>query len=182
MQGRGVDASLNNKGKEQADRVHRHFEGVHFDAIFTSELKRSKETVAPLLRNAPTVYSHEGFDEISCGKLEGVKASIEEKNEYSETVKAWRRGELEKNIGGGESPIEVMNRQMMAMQEVINHGGENMLVCMHGRAMRILLCWLLNYPLNFMDGFPHRNCCYYQLSSQNDQFSVSVFNHTKHLL
>ena len=37
------------------------------------------------------------------------------------------------------------------------------LVCMHGRAMRILLCQLLRYPIWEMDAFPHENLCLYEL-------------------
>ena len=58
---------------------------------------------------------------------------------------------------------------------------ETILVCMHGRAMRVLLCQLLNYPLSCMDSFEHRNLCLYKLHYTGSMFSVHSFMDTAHL-
>lgn len=123
----------------------------------------------------------EGFDEISWGNQEGVEPTSEATQLYAQTISHWRNGNLEVNVGGGESPIEVMERQRTAMKNVLDDDGHNVLICMHGRAMRILLCWLLNYPLNYMDGFPHQNCSYYSLIYNGESFLLKDFNETTHL-
>ena len=74
-----------------------------------------------------------------------------------------------------------MNRQKEAMEIVMASEAENILICMHGRAMRVLLCWTLNYPLNYMDGFPHLNCSYYVLNHRHDSFYLKDFNQIEHL-
>jgi broad specificity phosphatase PhoE len=43
---------------------------------------------------------------------------------------------------------------------------------MHGRAIRILLCQLLNYPLKSMDMFEHENLCLYLLEQTGSHFTV----------
>ena len=181
VQGRGVNASLNHSGKEQARRAGESLSDISFDYVFTSELIRTKETVEHLPVNGTPIISHPGFDEISWGNQEGKEASYDAKNLYADTVNGWRRGELHLNVGGGENPIQVMERQKEAMNHVIESDGKNILVCMHGRALRVLLCWVLNYPLNYMDGFPHQNCAYYVLGYRQNSFYLKDFNRTGHL-
>lgn len=181
VQGRGVDAPLNETGRQQALRVYTRLNSVPFDMVYTSALQRSQQTVDPFVKASIPHFIHDGFDEISWGDQEGVMANPEAKNLYAKTIDGWRRGELNLNVGGGESPLQVMERQQHAMEEVLEKDGANMLICMHGRAIRILLCWLLGYPLNYMDGFPHRNCAYYKLILRGDAFFMDQFNETAHL-
>lgn len=181
VQGRGVNASLNDTGREQAKKAFNALNHIEFDSIYTSSLNRSQETIQPFISNGHSFIPLDGFDEISWGNQEGKEASFEMKNLYADTVNGWRSGDLTLNVGGGESPIQVMERQKEAMKEVMNDPGDKILVCMHGRAMRVLICWLLNYPLNFMDGFPHDNCAYYQLIQRNDSFFINKFNEVGHL-
>ncbi|WP_462249789.1 histidine phosphatase family protein [Ekhidna sp.] len=182
VQGRGVNASLNSNGIEQATKAGEYLSSINFDRVFTSELIRTKETVGQFKLNGTPVSSHDGFDEISWGNQEGKVASYDAKNLYADTVNGWRRGELNLNVGGGESPLEVMERQKDAMKMVLESDSENILICMHGRAMRVLLCWILNYPLNYMDGFPHQNCSYYVIEQRAKSFYLKAFNQTDHLL
>ena len=173
-----MDASLNERGVRQAWDTFRYFKDKKIDQLYASCLKRAHETLSPFGRSFTSL---EGFDEISWGALEGMKATATEKNSYREVVKAWREGKLDCAIGGGETPLQVMERQKAAIKQVIEGDGQTLLICMHGRAMRILLCALLNYPLNYMDGFPHTNCSFYSLQCVGDLFSIKDFNYTAHL-
>lgn len=173
-----MNASLNESGQSQAKKAGNKLSQLAFETIYASSLIRTHETLAPLSRD---FMSLEGFDEISWGDQEGVKASVEAQNKYASTIKSWREGDLHQNLGGGESPIQVMHRQREAMDVVMGDDAEKSLICMHGRAMRILLCWMLNYPLNYMDGFPHQNCCFYSLNFNGKSFSVRDFNEVGHL-
>ncbi|MEP5613332.1 MAG: histidine phosphatase family protein [Cyclobacteriaceae bacterium] len=178
VQGRGVDSSLNETGRRQAEQVFKKFKSKSFDAFYSSSLVRTKETLAHF---GSASIPMAGFDEISWGDQEGVEPTPEARKLYAAAIGNWRNGRLDIGVGGGESPIEVMTRQRSAMQEVLNNEGSNVLICMHGRAIRILLCWLLNYPLNYMDGFPHQNCSYYSLVHNGHSFSLDQFNETSHL-
>ncbi len=181
VQGRGVNASLNENGKLQAIKMYNHLKSIPFDQLYASSLVRTEETVIDFVNSGLPIIPHSGFDEISWGDQEGVKATVKEKAVYADTLEEWRNGNLDLSVGGGESPMQVVERQKEAMDIVLNSEHETILICMHGRAMRILLCWLLNYPLNFMDGFPHQNCAYYQLSVTNQLFSILKFNAVDHL-
>lgn len=151
---------------------------ISFDQLYSSSLVRTKETLSPF---SSPIISMDGFDEISWGNQEGVEPTPEAEKMYADTLGSWRRGELDLGVGGGESPRQVMDRQRPAIREVLNTNDDRILICMHGRAIRILLCWLLNYPLNYMDGFPHHNCSYYSLLHNGVSFSLDQFNVTSHL-
>ena len=181
VQGRGVDAFLNETGVEQARRAYHALKEIPFKTAFTSTLVRTHQTVNGFLNDGLQHIILEGLDEISWGDQEGVKASLEAKNLYAQTVQSWREGKLELNVGGGESPIEVMRRQEEAWKQIVDCPDDHILICMHGRAIRVLLCWLLNYPLNYMDGFPHQNCAYYKLVLRGGDLFVDEFNQTAHL-
>lgn len=181
VQGRGVDASLNDTGHQQAQQVYRALGDIPFDVVFTSNLVRTHQTVAPFLEKGLLHKKLAGLDEISWGDQEGLKASPEALNHYADVVNSWRKGDLNLRVGGGETPTEVMERQKEAFEEIGRHKGECILICMHGRAIRILLCWLLNYPLQYMDGFPHQNGAYYKLVKRPKDYFVAQFNETGHL-
>lgn len=181
VQGRGVDAPLNSTGMMQAEMVYHQLKSIPFDIVFSSKLQRTQQTILRFVEDGIPHASHEGFDEISWGSQEGVRADLAAKNLYAETVRGWRSGELDLNVGGGESPPEVMARQKKAMELVLSDNTQTILICMHGRAMRILLCWLLNYPLNYMDGFPHDNCAYYKLVYRAGEYFIDGFNVQDHL-
>jgi len=52
---------------------------------------------------------------------------------------------------------------------------------MHGRAMRLLLCLLMNKPLSEMGDFPHQNTTLYKVELTGDEFDIVEFNNTDHL-
>ena len=182
VQGRGIDASLNNTGVKQAKQVYKALKNIHFDVVFTSTLVRTHQSVKEFLDQGLEHHILEGLDEISWGDQEGVKADQEALNLYAATVRGWREGSLDLRVGGGETPVEVMERQKIAFEQILADPGESVLVCMHGRAIRVLLSWLLNYPLNYMDGFPHQNCAYYKVVYRGADFFIEEFNETAHLL
>jgi probable phosphoglycerate mutase len=124
----------------------------------------------------------EGLNEISWGKKEGQPITLEEDAYYNWMLSQWQMGNTHERIEGGESPEDVTKRQDGAINYIMSKKEEsNVLICMHGRAMRILLCRLLNYPLRSMDMFEHQNLCLYQVDYTGSMFSVNKYNDTSHL-
>jgi probable phosphoglycerate mutase len=182
VQGSGVNSSLNSFGKEQAQAFFNAYREVKFDKIYTSALNRTIESVEPFLNG---ITSHEilpGLNEISWGKKEGQPITPEEDAFYYEMLRNWQRGDTHLKRPGGESPEEVLRRMKPAADLIMSRAEErNVLVCMHGRAMRILLCHLLHYPLKSMDIFEHENACLYQLNHTGTMFHIARFNDVSHL-
>ncbi|MEP2772303.1 MAG: histidine phosphatase family protein [Fulvivirga sp.] len=182
VQGSGIDASLNEKGQQQADIFYSSFSSVAFDKVYTSALKRSIQSVQQFIDDGVPHQVVPELNEINWGTREGIKITPEEDEYYHSVIKKWQEGDVSLEIEGGESPQQVFERQTKALDVILaNHTEETILICMHGRAMRILLCQMLNYPLHCMDMFEHSNLCLYKLNYTGNMFSVELFNYTAHL-
>ena len=182
VQGSGVDSSLNQRGIAQAKAFFDHYKDVPFDKIYTSVLKRTRESVKGFLDLGIATESLAGLNEISWGTKEGYKITPEEDQYYHYMLKQWQLGNTSIRIEGGESPDDVVARMKPAVDYIMSkHNEKTILVCMHGRAIRILLCMLLNYPLKSMDMFEHENLCLYLLNYNGRAFTIERHNDTSHL-
>jgi probable phosphoglycerate mutase len=182
VQGSGVDSSLNAFGRIQSEAFYNTYRHVPFSKVYTSALKRSIESVSGFLNLGIPHEVLPGLNEISWGRKEGQPITPEEDAYYHDMLNEWRKGNTSLRIEGGESPDDVVARMKPAVQTILSRSEEHtVLVCMHGRAMRILLCHLLNYPLKSMDVFEHENLCLYVLNFTGTMVSVETYNDTRHL-
>lgn len=182
VQGRGIDSSINATGRQQAHDFFETYRHVAFDKIYVSNLKRTRESVQHFIDLGIPYEGLSGLDEISWGKHEGQAFDPKMHQIYLDTIAGWSQGELDRNIGGGESPNELVYRQKKAISYIMSQKEEtNVLIATHGRAMRILVCWLLQYPLHMMDVFEHANLCLYQLEYSGSTYRVVQHASTSHL-
>ena len=182
VQGSGVDSSLNERGQAQARAFFDHYKTVAFDKVYTSSLKRTRETVQGFLDLGIPSEALSGLNEISWGTKEGFKITPDEDQYYHYILKQWQLGNTSLRIEGGESPDDVVKRMQPAIDHIMARTDEEtVLVCMHGRAIRIILCLLLNYPLKSMDMFEHENLCLYMLQYSGSMFTIKLHNDTNHL-
>lgn len=182
VQGSGVDSSLNALGQAQAIAFHQVYQSINFDKIYTSALKRTKQSVQPFLDQGIAHEALAGLNEISWGTKEGFPITPEEDEYYHHMLRQWQLGHTSLRIEKGESPDEVLARLQQAMEYIMGkHDEQTILICMHGRAIRILLCYLLNYPLKAMDMFEHQNLGLYQLNFTGTMYSVVKYNDGFHL-
>ncbi len=183
VQGSGIDSSLNAMGKLQRDSFFNYYGHLKFDKIYTSSLRRSIESIAPFIDLNVPHETAQGLNEINWGNKEGQKITPEEDRYYQWILKQWEEGNTSLAIEGGESPEQVAIRQRPVLDKIIfSEPDEVILVCMHGRAMRVFLCQLLNYPLCAMDLFAHGNLGLYLLQRTGAMWYVEKYNDTAHLL
>lgn len=181
VQGSGIDAPLNALGMAQAEAFFEAYRDYPFEQIFISNLIRTYQSVKPFIDLGLPYEKLEGLNEISWGEKEGQSFSEEAHEEYLRFTKAWQNGNTHYAIKGGESPETVKKRQQEAMKTILASPAKYILVCMHGRAMRILLTWLLGYELKYMDMFEHHNLGMYELTYTGKMFRVDRMNETGHL-
>lgn len=182
VQGRGVNSDLNEVGITQAKSFFKAYHHIEFDKVITSTLKRTHQTVQNFIEAGIPWEQHSGLDELDWGVNEGREATKEMKDEFQALTKSWMNGHLHLKFPGGESPIEVNTRQKEVVQKIIaeHQNIQRILICMHGRALRLLLCELQNIPLNNMDTFPHSNVSLYRLKYNGNSFEMLDFNNTDH--
>lgn len=182
VQGSGVDTDLNSKGMAQAEAFFKAYGTVPFDKVYTSSLKRSQQSVRRFLELGLSHEALSGLNEISWGTKEGHKITPDEDEYYHHMLKQWQLGNTSLKIENGESPEDVVIRMKPAIDHIMSKPEEKtVLICMHGRAIRILLCVLMNYPLKSMDMFEHENLGLYLLNYTGSMFQVERYNDTAHL-
>jgi len=183
VQGCGIDAPLNDTGLSQAAGFYQHYKNLSFDKIYCSKLQRTVQSVQGFIDDGIPYEQLAGFNEISWGEKEGKHFQPSYHEEYKALLDEWRSGNLTYSIKGGEGPQHVMERQKEAMNHVLKNTDEKrVILSIHGRALRILLTWLLNYDLREMEKlFVHQNLSTYELTYTGSMFSVDVYNNLDHL-
>lgn len=182
VQGRGVNSPLNDNGRKQADAFYKAYKDVPFDKVYTSTLLRTHQTVAPFIEQGLDWEQLIGLDEISWGIYEGREQTPDIMSGFEKVIQAWRSGELDLNIEDGESPNQLVERQKEAIAYMLDQPEEKtVLVCLHGRALRILMCVLTDTDVCMMDDFPHTNTALYIVEFENGKFNVIDYYNTKHL-
>ena len=182
IQGQGIDTSLNDKGRAQGAAFFETYQPLALDKIYVSALKRTKESVIHFLDKGVPYESLIGLNEISWGDQEGKIFTPKTKKRHFDVLANWQKGDYDQVSPGGESPNQVMARQRKALAQIMKQEHESeILICMHGRAMRILLSWLLHDSLSKMESFEHSNLCRYQVNYDGDHFSLVASNDTGHL-
>lgn len=182
VQGRGIDSDLNGTGIAQGNAFFEHYQYIPFDKIYTSKLKRTHQTVAKFLKKGIKWEQLAGLDELAWGEYEGLPSTPKLREDFKKLIEAWNLGHFEVKVAGGESPEEVFMRQATAMEYILKQQNEStILICMHGRAIRLLLCQLMKKSLDKMDDFPHQNTSLYVLEYDGENFTVQTFNSLDHL-
>jgi probable phosphoglycerate mutase len=181
IQGGGIDSSLNELGRRQAQQFYQAYHHIQFDRIYTSELKRTHQSVAPFLNAGYHHHILPELNEINWGVFEGLKGNAASKEVYKAMINDWSSGLLDRSVEDGESPNSVFKRQKIGLQNLLSTDDQTILICMHGRALRIFLCLLTDTPLREMDQFHHQNLTLYQLEYNGQKFEIINANCSKHL-
>lgn len=182
VQGSGIDADLNETGQAQAAAFYSRFKDHPFDKLYVSALKRTHQSMKGFIDAGLKTEILPELNEISWGVREGIPVDEEGNRYYQNMIKDWQAGKTEMAIEGGESPIEVAERLKLGVQKIMSATDEKeVLICMHGRSMRVLMTVLLNYPLNCMDLFHHKNLGLYVLEYTDTMFKLVRYNDTSHL-
>lgn len=182
VQGRGVDTDLNETGRAQAKAFFERYRDVKFDRIYTSTLKRTHQTVASFIDLGLPWQQLEGLDELAWGEWEGKENTEVSRHAFKILAEDWQAGLYDSKFENGESPNDVQKRQIEAMKIINSQENDRcVLICMHGRAMRLLLCYLLDKPMSEMADFPHSNTTLYRLSFDDGRYAILDFNNIDHL-
>lgn len=182
VQGRGIDSSLNETGKAQGAAFYQVYKYLPFDKVYTSSLKRTQQTVQHFISAGIPWQALSGLDELAWGEWEGQSRTNVSVIIFRDLLEKWHNGNYYAKLRGGESPAEVEHRLKQALEHIMSQPQEKLvLICMHGRAMRLLLCLLSGKPLSKMGDFPHQNTTLYKVSVRDGQFTITDFNNTDHL-
>jgi len=181
VQGGGVDAPLNELGRQQAQAFYDRYKEIPFEIVLTSKLQRTHQTVQPFLGKGLPWEQFADLNEMNWGEHEGKEGTPERRTEYQEMRDAWGRGELEARISGGESAVELGTRISRFIEHLKQRPEKLLLVCSHGRAMSAMICLLHGLPLHEMNQYFHYNTGLWKVHFDGFAFEFDLENDTKHL-
>ena len=178
LQGSDIDCDINKFGRIQSDKFFKKYKKYPFQKIYISQLKRTYQSVENFINLGLPYDILEGLNEISWGEKQGQKDDI---IEYKQLINSWLNGNLNQKFSNGESPLDVLKRINVAIKKIIKDNFDDILICTHGRALRILLSWIINNDLTQMNIYKHSNLGLYLLKYENDKFKIFKKNDSTQL-
>ena len=182
VQGKGVNAPLNELGQKQAAAFHEAYKHVKFDVVYTSSLLRAIQTAEAFVMAGIPHIADADLDEISWGEAEGNKSFTDHSDLFNELLREWKSGNIYYKFNGGESPFDLQQRQLRFIENLKQTNYKTVLMATHGRFIRALMCTLTQTPLSEMDNFDHTNLCLYKVNLlSNGTFQIEQHNNQAHL-
>lgn len=135
------ETDLTEEGVKQAKNTASQLENISFDAIFSSDLLRAKQTAEIiLLERKLAITTTELLREKKFGPFEGKPyAAMKEYDEILDKLTETQQF-LHKVHPEVESDEEMMARFIPFLREIaVGHGGKNVLIVTHGSIMRTFL-------------------------------------------
>ena len=101
--------------------------------------------------------------------------------DYARLIDTWLAGNLDNKFEEGESPNEMSVRLVKGFNKVLDDDHDTVLLCIHGRALRILLSKIIDNDLTKMDKYVHSNTGLYILEYKNGKYEILGSNLRDHL-
>ena len=178
IQGSEVDSDINDVGESQANSFYEYYKNINFDKIYVSDLKRTFQTIRRFTEKGSSYEKLKEFNEISWGVNQGKSDDLED---YARLIDTWLAGNLDNKFEEGESPNEMSVRLVKGFNKVLDDDHDTVLLCIHGRALRILLSKIIDNDLTKMDKYVHSNTGVYILEYKNGKYEILGSNLRDHL-
>ena len=178
IQGSEVDSELNKIGLRQSELFYEYYKNHNFKKIYVSGLMRTFQTVKKFTDNGFPYEKISDFNEISWGVNQGKNDDLAE---YKMLTDSWKAGNLDNKFENGESPNEMVVRLMIGLEKIVNDNLDSVLLCIHGRALRVLLSKIIDNDLTMMDKYVHSNTGMYIIEYNEGKYSIIKSNLREHL-
>lgn len=142
------DSTLTDRGWRQVHALERRFDGVPIDAVYTSDLYRTRATASAL-------YLPRGLTPHLVPALREIHVGVWERKTWGEIARRWpaemadfgRRMDRWR-MEGAETPLQVLERARGALGKIAaENGGKTVAVFSHGYVIRLVLANLLGISL-----------------------------------
>lgn len=171
------------KGREQVKALEKRFDGVHFDAVYSSDLYRAMATAGAVYRpRGLTLRVDPNLREIGAGVWEDVMWG-QLLHDHRESLTAFLNCDPSWQVEGSETFPQVRARVCAAMTRIAaTHPGQTVAVVSHGCAIRAGLSAWLGLDVDEMGTIPlSDNTGVAKLEVENGQISVIYYNDNSHL-
>jgi len=177
---RHPNPALDNTGRQQAELLGQRLQDHQFEALYSSNLKRTKETAQIIGRfTGNDIVLKPQLREIDMGQipLQGWDA-------FPELHTEWRKHEADLPYPQGEAGVDVYKRAWPVLDKIVERHNHDVAIVTHGGVIMILLSACIGLPLEKRFRFaPPANCSIstllYELTDQT--LRVEQVNETAHL-
>lgn len=165
------DIPLCKEGRAEVDQLANRMAGEQWDVIYSSDLKRAKETAEAITKKVDIqIHSDKRLRERHGGQIEGTT----EADRLKKWGDNWRA--LDLDIETGE---EMSARGMEFLEDIIEkHRDENVLIVSHGAFLKQILRTL--FPQTDVET-SLKNCSVTMLETDGDRWDLTLHNCVKHM-
>ena len=171
------------KGREQVRALEKRFEGVYFDAVYSSDLYRAMATAGAVSRpRGLTLRVDPGLREIGAGVWEDVPWG-QILYDHRDSLAAFLRCDPDWQVEGSETHPQVRRRVQAAIERIAAaHPGQTVAVVSHGCAIRAGLSAFLGLAPEQMNQLHlGNNTSVARLEVENGAVKVIYYNDESHL-
>ena len=170
-QGHNDQAELTGRGQRQAAQIAERFRGTPIRALYASDLRRARQTAAPLAAAAGLpVELDPRLRERSLGVLEGTPAAANDPSATGLDLGAGRITDPDRRPEGGESVRDLYLRAAAFLEDLAagalpapasatgeGDGAGGVVIVAHGGTVRVLSACLMGVPVEEMGWAPLDN-------------------------
>jgi broad specificity phosphatase PhoE len=182
LQGCGIDLSLNETGRTQAQQLAEFLSTFPISQIYSSPLRRALETAAAISQSLNlTVSLRSELMECNVGKWEGLDWGTI-RRDFPDAVRQFDEDSGECPYLGGESYGDVLRRAAPVIDGLLEqHAGESVVVVAHNVVTRVYLANLLGLDLKRAKSLRQANGCVNLIQMVDGTRSLVTLNGLFHL-
>ncbi len=177
------DFPLNENGRSQAKALAEELRAWKIDAIYSSPLSRTLETVRPLAEShGLPVIEEPGFTNIRLGDWEGVAKKWVEENQ-PELWKIWIMEPERLHRPGAETLAQVQERAFLTLERIVGREQEKVAaVVSHRAVLKPLIARCLGIPAPYFWKIHMDTAAYSILEYTLERgYTLTLLNQTRHL-
>jgi len=178
------DSRITAKGRLQIDALAERFKDIPIDALYASDLQRTRQTAGAILRYHPQL------ELVTSPRLREMSLGVWEDMAWGSAERAWpqemydftyRPGDF--RLEGAETFYQLAGRITAAVEDIAAaHPEQTVAVVSHGMAIRSLMGRLSGLPVARTGEVPHGdNTCVALLLAEGGKLRIEYCNDTSHL-
>ena len=179
-----INSPLSELGNKQAELTCKYiYQNYQVDAIYSSDLIRSIDTVKPLANKLGlNIITDKNLREMYGGKWEGMLFS-DLPSKYPDDYKVWTENVGLARCTGGESYAEVQDRAVKIISKIATENdGKTVVISTHGAVIRAFECFVRNIPLTRMQEVNYVfNASVSEIEYFEGKFNIKRTNISEHL-
>ncbi len=144
-----TEIALNKTGRKQAARLARALKDENVSAIYSSPLRRARETADEIARgHGLEVVTDDALKEVDAGELDGL--TYEEITErYGDFLEEWMKDNPSLRMPGGESMTELQERTWPVVERIVREHPEGVVILVgHSLATLSIISRVLGMSLS----------------------------------